>query len=306
MSTYIGGLTSGSSTGSPLSIKTMGQNFQTALSGFNWVRDLNVTGQTFYADDYTIAATGIPTTGAGLNYQIWHMSDSIHSGSFPVYLKWGISKNTNSNLVIEFQVGTGVIENSTDITPATYKLRLHNSNTSDTVNTASSSHFCGNSGAFACSLNNSVSTNVGRFFSIERSYNTNGQETNEYVTICGSYYDNAASTIVPIQFSLNSTGGFTPLISTRLAHLCPTATAHAASFNGNTYISPVFPLLGFIGNPLKNVAVTKNTTLNNGGIFQGIIYNTSNNYIAFNQNNAFLGLDGDATNRPTSTIMRWE
>lgn len=300
MPTYIGALTSGSLTGSVNNIRTFGNNLENALSGFSWVRDLDVTGQTLFNPSYTTTAVDFPISGLGLQYQVWHMSDSIHSGSFPIYLKWGLCKNINNNICLELQVGTG-IDSSVEIQPPTPKLRLHHVSITDT--TSSSSNFCGDSGRFCFGTNYSTSANVGKFFSIERSYDTNGNETNEYVTVLSCNYANAD---FPNQFCLNSTGGFTPSVTERLINLAPTAVAFPNTFNGNTYISPVFPVLGYIGNPCKNVGISKDTTVGNGIIFQGVIYNNTYTYIGLNGNNGFKSANGNASAQPAAVFMRWE
>lgn len=299
MPTYIGVPTSGSSTGSANNLRAFGRNFEIALSGFGWSRDLGITGQTVFNPDYIPTAVDLPTSGVGSLFQVWKATDSL-TGSFPIVLKWGLSKNVNNNICLDMQVGTGT-DSSTNIIPPTYKLRFQTSSIPD--NTSSNSYFCGDSGRFSFGLNFDASANVGRFFSLERSYNVNGEETNEYFTVISCHYPNADS---PHQFCLNSTGGFTSLVGGHLMHLAPTESSFPSTFNGNTFISPVFPVLGSIGNPCKNVGITKQTTIGNGDIFQGVIYNNTYTYIGFNGNNGFRAADGSSSLRPTTIFMRWE
>ncbi len=119
------------------------------------------------------------------------------------------------------------------------------------------------------------------FLNIERSHDSSGNDTTQYATICAA----SDTTTIPHQISISSLNS--TILEIHWAALV-NHTINTGSFGLSTLLSPVFPLVGAVGNPMLGLLVGKNADWAKevGTQFAFTMYNSPRNYIIFATANA--------------------
>lgn len=250
----------------------------------------------------THAATGTTTyfqVGVALDlYEIWKMTDVLAS-SCPCVLRIDYLKNTSNQMEMAFQVGLGT--NGQGIITLGNSLS-HNysafgaNDTTDTTN----AYFSGSSNRLSLTMwARSGSAGSGgsiRFiFALERSHDSTGADTAEYLTYVG--YGNSTSrqqcVFADGSFSVSETGGAMGVLP---------FTPSSAVFGTGTAVSPIFPMIGKLDNPMMGAVAGKTSDFTDLSTFSISIYGASHTYVP----SLFVLTSFLAGQSSTSPCMRYD
>lgn len=229
------------------------KNWAKAISDFfatiGWTKTAD-TGQVNWA---TIGA--VPSPGA-LVYEIWQPGDALT----PFYLKiyYGVSTNYSNCPRIVIQIGTGT--SGAGALTGYITSSFDNNNFVITVTSTTTGWDCRFSGD-ASRINimlyrDETQTYQQMFFGVERSIDASGNYTSDYVTLLGctgstnanSHYVFQQSLVFGLGVGYAITPGTYPWIGLR------NQSTSSGNFIGNIPIGPVFPDVGYFGNPMTIVA----------------------------------------------------
>ena len=189
----------------------------------------------------TTALAARPGIGATV-YEIWVTGDVV---GFPVYVKFEYGTNSaNANSVAVFAtIGTGTNGAGTLYNPSA-RVGGNPANTSTALLPC---HLSGDAGRMTMLLWHGNNNATQYTFNLERSYDNSG-------TAIGTYYTlmlGIAGSSTFQQQSLFSTGGATTQ-EANWSSLCP-KTAGSGGVGTNLHVSPVYPTVGGLGNPMTGV-----------------------------------------------------
>jgi hypothetical protein len=146
---------------------------------------------------------------------------------------------------------------------------------------------------------------------IERSHDASGNDTTsgQYATqtVIGS--TSVTNTFVLSQISISSAGNAT-VNETKLPCISQHTTA-TGSFGLSTLLSPIFPVVGAVGNPLIGALVGKSADWADLTQFSFTIYSVAHNFIIMNTSGGTAPINGAGTltydGTPTCCVaMRYE
>lgn len=220
------------------------------LSDAGWIRTSD-TGQTELAD---MPAAAAANTVCG--YQIWRMNDSLQATA-PVFVKFEFGSGAAvgcESLWVTIGTGSDGAGNITGIIQP--QTRAYCSSASTTLNTGS--YFLGSGDTnrlvfFARSLVNTYYVRL--IFSIERTHDANGSDTNSGVMFLVRG-DGATSAVLGslTAFRVATFTGSQPATSTNIGAYVPSGTTWA--YDGNYVgVCPVAFFMGGPTNPSKNLMV---------------------------------------------------
>jgi hypothetical protein len=250
-----------------------------------------------------VTNTTLPPATTTYLYEVWKMGDG---NSFPVYLRINYGTGATAlevGLQFVLQAATDGAGGVPGATGNTGTITGFSANTSSATPTASYMSGASNRLQLAMWPNSAVVTRC--LLNIERSHDSSGNDTtsNQYATLsCIGSTSGGAITISQISItSANQT-----VTETKL----PTISSHTTatgSFALSTLVSPVFPVVGAVGNPLIGLMTGKSADWVDLTQFSYTIYGAPHNFLVldnatWNAASAFLY---DTT--PTGCLfMRYE
>src|ERR1035437_1413985 len=207
-------------------------------------------------------------------YEIWKMGDG---NSFPVYLKiqYGVGPaGTNPTFVLTLSAGTDGAGNATGGSTGGISVWI-----SGGVSLSIQSWMSGSTNRLQLALWVMGTSNyvpMG-FVNIERSHDSSGSDTtsNQYATLTVAGTNSTVGYPTSSQISINAVNvtvketGWPALVN---------HTTGTGSFGLSTLLSPVFPVVGAIGNPMIGMLVGKAADWANLTQFSFTMYNVAHNY----------------------------
>lgn len=226
----------------------------------------------------TKGAATLPPTNTNSIYEIWGMGDTLQATN-PVILKilytTGSATTTAPGLNVVLATatdgagnitgGTTGVVNVLGIGSATFSASVFNSYIAGSTNRITLGTW----------LNSGLSGARG-VLAVERSHDSTGADTASYVSL--ALYGQGNATPVT-QYSVIASTQTTK--ETKLAVIGVTSTG-TGSFGVSTLLSPVFPVVGAVGNPMINVLVGKSADWTDATQFSFTMYNTARNYLVVN------------------------
>lgn len=229
-------------------------------------------------------------------YELWTSNDSLSStNKMYIRIQWG-SNQQSLFLYLWFNWGTAsdgsgnITQNSNWGSQQAIATSAISSSASNPTGAALwESDFSGDSGSFRMLLWRGYAVNVASpcvVFNVERSRDNNGNATDAYWTVvyAGSGTANAQGSILK-----PGTGGAGVLEFNDARAIKTIPCINGQSFNNSIPILPVFPMVGFVANPMIGVVAFKGTDVNEGGLITASLYGTSHTYLVSKQGNAQAG-----------------
>jgi hypothetical protein len=245
--------------------KDWAQSIETAFTTFGWSRHSD-SGQ---VDWGTIAAVPGASTYV---YAIMKPGDA--GTAFYVKLEWG---GSTTNPIFRISIGTGTNGSGTltgFVTTATQLLSATNGGS-----TTFECNYSGDDNRVSIMMNRVPSNaNQAMFFAIERTLDTAGDPTNVGVSmfLAGDLLGNPSGWQGSIIFGV----GVGPTAGSGKAWtFLNMYDKNTWTFNNQIPISPVFPNLGYFGNPQTVAAVCASVDIVTGGIFDTTLYGNTVTYM---------------------------
>jgi hypothetical protein len=217
------------------------------------------------------SSVAIPVSIA-TNYEVWKAADTAASTT-PIYVKIEYGA-TSTTVEIRITVGTGSNGSGTITGPNTGTLIVTNAGTyANNGSTAIPCFASGSAGEIRFLMwqgNASFST----IFGIERSKDTSGNITTTYFTFI---FACAAGTVASQQSIL---GALITIKEINWITVTCSSNSNSENFNGGTAANPVFPLVGYVGNPMLGFASACANDVGEGAMVTVTIYSSSHTYIA--------------------------
>jgi hypothetical protein len=285
--------------------RSWGSAISAALAATGWTATTD-TGQI----NWTTVTTPAVATFAG--YEVWKWSDTNQTAC-PVYMKirYGNNANATKGPMIEVTVATG--------SDGAGNLTGNSTGAIALVSTGDSLAGQGGVNTFECDYTNAAgrfgmllyrdltAVNGAMFLSIERSCDNSGAYTASYVTVTANKVGGNCN-----QWTLmaQGTGGVwrvnnntNTMATGQICCASVSANTTATTFGTNTAFSPVFPLLGKIDNPCRNVGVVKTGDQSEGATFTVNLYGVSHTFL-YSKHANFAGFGASTGNN--GVAMRWE
>jgi len=227
----------------------------------------------------THSASTLPPSSNNFLYEIWQMTDSLATTD-PVLLKvcYGTGASANADPWLSVYVARST-NGAGSVVIGTGQIYVTPESGSSQSTSAFNCYLSGSTNRMTwCLYPNDTSTTLARgFFTIERAHNSSGGDIGvanggyvTYITI------NPASAVPTVtQQSLTLTALTTAEIKLAALQVHSTGTG---SFGNSTCLSPVFPLVGAVGNPMIGVLIGKAADWTDGTQFTLNIYGTSHIY----------------------------
>jgi hypothetical protein len=226
----------------------------------------------------TTALAATPATGTYV-IEVWKTADSV---GFDVYIKMEYGTSTNAAVMNLFiTIGTATNGAGTLVNPSTRMGLIGNGNTSATLTN------CRISGdgvrlQILLWVGGGLATGVAYVYSLERSYDNSGVVTGSYYTICCINPSTSGW-----QQTLFPNGGLTVCETSGLMCVIPSQAA-TGNVGANTHVSPVFPVVGGIGNPMKGLMVFRGVDFANNQMMYATLYGVQHTYIIYGWNNTAI------------------
>ncbi len=266
----------------------------------------------YSGDLYIMIASNITNVQPGTNttdwkrffFDIWTSNDTLSSTN-KLYVKilYGATATFQPVIYLYFGTATDGVGNITQNYNwgATTPLNIANAVGTITGTALWESDFSGTSGRFAAILwrGYSAGTAPTVIFSIERSHDNSGNDTDAYWTFLtsGTGQQLSQSIFKP------GTGGAGILESSANGQAIHTIqTAIGQSYNNSIPVLPVFPLVGYVANPLLGVISMKSPDTGEGALVSTTFYGTTHPYLMTIRGGA--AEFGNGTNNAAG--IRWE
>ena len=257
------------------------------------------------AESGAVGAVLSPTALPGANstvYEIWDANDSLQSTlGMVVKFEYGETAATVSPAMF-FTVGTGS-DGAGNITGENTGRGVIFGIASENSASPAACDFSGDTNRFSMAMFHTSSGspqyfNTG-FFSIERAHAADGTDNSTYYTINWAFLQSGDGLNGgrPRQISINAVTGSPTTADNYFA--CVTTNAQATgSFGNSTLVSPVFPLIGAVGNPLLGLVVGRFVDFVDNTQFLMTLYNVAHNYLVLSGaggNNFWRGVAPQST-----------
>lgn len=219
----------------------------------------------------------LPPAASNSVYEIWKMNDG---NSFPVFLRinYGASATPAPALSVVLCAGTDGAGNPTGGSTGTQTVF-----SGPGVSASQASFMSGSSNRLSWALwaSGTLQNGQGGFLNIERSHDSSGNDTSQYATlnVVGAVTNTSA-----IQISITTTNA--TVTETAWAAIS-SHTLNTGSFGLSTLLSPVFPIVGAVGNPMIGLLVGKQVDWTNNVQFPFTMYNVSHNYLILSTTSGF-------------------
>lgn len=266
--------------------KAWAQIISNAIASFGWTQSAD-SGQVNWSSIATV-----PTANTWV-YEIWKSADTL-SATNPIFLKIEYG-NVSATPSIAVTVGSGSNGTGTLTNAATRNL-LTITLPANSTTTLFECDLSGSTSRFAFTMWRGLP--LPTFFSVERSHDTNGNETGSYVT----YLNAGTALLTPFCYQQSiypsSAGG--PLFYEKFGMTFHTANASSVNVGNAIVAVPFWPLVGKIDNPLLGAVCVKDADIADGLIFTVNIYSAIHTYIVTKTS----ALWGD--NAANAIAMRYE
>ncbi len=235
------------------------------------------------------------------NYEIW-VSQGSASTNNPIYLKfiYGVGAGTVPEIVIWI---------ATSQTNGVLGGNVFNNNAGFAICTGTGTAQ-GSSGIECdfCGSNDDVSILLYRtyapgdcFLVIDRAKDINGNDLDSYFTIlaCTAAVGAGGGNSKYQVIFKPGTGGLFPTGSASINIPFPNISSTTNSVNGMTLAAPVFPLVGYVGNPILGAVIIGVNDLNEGSLVNVVMYGTSHTFL-------FSKPAGMVNSTDYGIAIRWE
>lgn len=272
--------------------------------------------------------TGNSTVAGGTVYEIWKSADALTS-TLPMFVRMDYGNFTaptaSATIYLTITVGTatdgsGNIVGSNNFTTAnvgvipqtigsTAKITLVNGSTTPDNANAVFSYLSGTSGTLTFALwpgsVPSSATAAGCFVMVERSKDSSGNDTGSYFTLVtlGANVNNA-STLLTQSTVISGVNGFIAVAENHPVFLAPYGPS-SGEYNGSIYLSPLYPIIGFVGNPHLGILIGKASDWTDTSSFQATLYNTAHTYMAFTAGGTSGKLGTTSGLSPANSSSTW-
>jgi hypothetical protein len=285
-------------------------NGLTITPGASFTARATVNGNT-YLEDRVVTATGTYSASATLSASVpWFAAVVALKGTQlpPFYLKFEYGNASTSCPQIGFQIGTATTGTGALNTSGLRSFREIQNMTTTTASGASQfeSDFYADStpglagGKCGMMLWRTAAAGTAQIFlGWERSKDNFGIDTGLYMT----YLLSNSSTGVWRQSSVFATGGINFGTRTTVnAMTISMGNAVSLQVGNNLPVAPVFPSVGYFGNPLTIFLGLANQDTNEGVAFAATVYGASHTYLMTKIANAASSFSGGGS----GLAMRWE
>jgi hypothetical protein len=218
---------------------------------------------------YFKIAYGVDVTGTGLN----------QNHPWPIFY-WGSGTDGKGNITVNYNWGSQTVA---------IPLNGVSGNTTDTA--LWESNFSGTSGRMSAIVWRGYPQAQGPqiILNIERSHDNNGNDTDAYWHVTFSAQPGGNSWISSIHqcivkpgtggaLNLNQFSGNVNLTNSTTTAIPTVQAQFGQAANNSLPILPLFPLPGFVGNPMIGAISMKNTDTSDGGLLQATFYGTTHTY----------------------------
>lgn len=296
---------------------------------------------------YTISSIGSPTTltttgtistggGSGVTFsftyaypggtsnyaqEVWGLADSLQSTN-PFYIHlWYGTGTTASDPALLVQVTTQPTinlsapyngQNSGALEFCNVSVQTFIGSNAAVGNSATSYEcdFSGNVDRFGCILWRNSTGSLSRILAIDRSKNSSGANTGNYITIltCGTGANSTQQSLFSTSVATFTWGASTQEAGSeyRWATLMP-VTATTGVVNGNTLVSPVWPLVGQIDNQSLAVVCGFSADWAEGATITPTFYGNTHTYL-YTKSTGIVGVINQGNNAGGTGFpaIRWE
>lgn len=254
---------------------TAGNNVTAVVTAVNPGVSVTVATTTQVNDTTGSGTTTALAAALGTNttmYEIWKTADAV---GFDVYIKIEYGTwNTGGYPAMAITIGTGTNGAGAMINPSTRMFAGSNQST-----TPSNCRVSGDGVRLQIMLfvGGGLAVGNAQIFSLERSYDNSG-------VVTGSYYTMAClvPTATAYQQTLFPSSGVTVLETSGFT--CALPSQAGGNVGSTTHVSPVFPMVGGIGNPMKGIMVFRNHDFANNQVLYATLYGVQHTYITYDLN----------------------
>ena len=276
--------------------RAMGTAVSNAFANAGWVQ-ANDAGQ---VDWTTVVANGTANSTLTRAYEIWRMNDALQNTT-PCFVKleWRtIFASNNPGFVVTFGGGSDGQGNLTGAISANTPLRMGTA-VSTTVTTAA---FRGDSNNITILLNANNALNWPVYLNVERTKDSNGNDTANGFIINMGGGSPAASTIFYSQFYWHPNIGPGPAESDVGVFLQTVAWGGSGNV---THLYPVYPNRGIFLNPFMNCMYAHIGQVSVNSPFTVTFYGQPHTYVSFPNMAAYSNRSGQTAGLFNFAI-RWE
>src|SRR5271157_3642512 len=277
MSLTIGGFTNGGNNVTA-TINALGGSGVSSTFAVTFTTQVN---ETHAATGTTTALSSAPTTAATAVYEVWHMADSLQS-SAPVYMILYYYAQGGSTPQLDIWVthgtnGNGVPNGAYVILP-TLNFNFNNSGSNITF------FFSGDTNRFLYFNDPSQSYQRSGSFFIERSKDSSGNDTANYVVVAGWQYSRG------LQQTFFQNGSYMPN-EPHWTGVFPSYPGSGGGAGVGTYLalSPVLPMIGGLGNPCLSVLIFDQNDFATNTSMTVNVYGVNHTYYNWWETNATSG-----------------
>lgn len=254
-----------------------------------------------HAGSGTTTASANPTSTNSV-YEIWTPGDGLTT--FNMRLDMGLNSTSPW-----FKIQIGTTTNGAGTLTGTTTTLFYGSQSPNSGATLYNCLFSGGTGWFACMMWRDLGGNVSIGWAIERSKDASGNDTSTYITKYLMHFNNVTGggqgyMQQSIVFGVGATTflnngttrSWTAFLS---ASVTNGGSAISQTFNGNTAISPLFPMVGYFDNPSLGIAVAAAADFSELATLTATMYGSTHTWL-FSKTGAFAGASG------TGMAIRWE
>jgi hypothetical protein len=229
----------------------------------------------------TTAQSTVPASGASV-YEIWQPGDGLTA----YFVRFDYTNASGTQPQIQFKIGTST--NGSGTLTGFTSTQMAFIRTSNSGASLFNCLYSGDSGNFRCMMWRDANAGFNGTLCIERSRDSSGNFTSSYVTIVSTRQDGGGingsamqqSVVFGVGAAVNT--GFNN--TQNWSNNCVGYSGGASLFNGNVPLSPIYPIVGFLDNPLLGMAVGGQSDFSEAAsLTTNSVYGSSHTY-AFSKN----------------------
>jgi hypothetical protein len=245
--------------------------------------------------------TSLPSSSYVANYEIWQATDS-YASTTPIYIKMSYGYSSSA---VAIDINTGTSTNGTGTMTGNSsggQITTSATNQNNNGGTLIPCYASGNAGEIRFMMWQGA-TNYCNVFGVERSKDTSGNNTTSYFSLLVGFSPTNNNTWFQQTYY---NGLATPREFAWLCFVTTSISPTTGNFNGSTAACPVFPLIGYLGNPMLGFAAACAYDVAEGAQLTISIYGSNHNYIASKV--GYLANTGSLYQREESgaCLMRYE
>jgi len=277
-----------------------GSYIAVANAGVNETHSGTVTDMTTPASDlYLDSGSGSWAGGHWLIYpfEVWTTNDSLT----PIYLKLTYRNATNaSHPTIGIAIGIGWDGNA-NITGSYINLTGSNGpdaafstsfSATDGGSTTYECDFAGSAGSFRMIMWRTGGSNTANILNIERGRDASGNAVGTFFTVNAAL--NLSGTFQQSLFASGSGpsagGGYNSTAFCTIPVTGSAQTSGTTLCNNIVAALPVFPIVGYVGNPMLNLVTFLASDITEGGQINVVVYGNSHTYLCTKQRTPAVGI----------------